>query len=173
MQKACEAQGVKAVIIKADMTSTTSARLAVQEAKQLLGGLDIIIANAGWTRFSEWSDLDSMTEEEWDKCWSANVKVPKALLSEARATFDGNPEGGCMITTGSIAAVSQGGSSMPYAVTKAAQLQLVKCLAVTVGPKIRVNTVLPGLLLTEWVCSEPIDQFEYSLRSNANTWGRA
>lgn len=40
---------------------------------------------------------------------------------------------------------------MPYSVTKAAQLQLVKCLAVTVGPKIRVNTVLPGLLLTEWV----------------------
>lgn len=40
---------------------------------------------------------------------------------------------------------------MPYAVTKAAQVQLVKCLAVTVGPKIRVNTVLPGLLLTEWV----------------------
>jgi NAD(P)-dependent dehydrogenase (short-subunit alcohol dehydrogenase family) len=50
-------------------------------------------------------------------------------------------------------AISQGGSSMPYAVTKAAQLQLVKCLAVTVGPKIRVNTVLPGLLLTEWVCT--------------------
>lgn len=72
-----------------------------------------------------------------------------------------------MITTGSIAvclppyvegkvlnsqkALSQGGSSMPYAVTKAAQLQLVKCLGATQGPKIRVNTVLPGLLLTEWV----------------------
>lgn len=42
---------------------------------------------------------------------------------------------------------------MPYAVTKAAQFQLVKCLAVSVGPKIRVNTVLPGLLLTEWVRS--------------------
>lgn len=41
---------------------------------------------------------------------------------------------------------------MPYAVTKAAQLQLVKCLGATQGPKIRVNTVLPGLLLTEWVC---------------------
>jgi NAD(P)-dependent dehydrogenase (short-subunit alcohol dehydrogenase family) len=74
-----------------------------------------------------------------------------------------------MITSGSIAvrldlpsrtaslsadamqAVMQGGSSMPYSVTKAAQWQLVKCLAVNVGPKIRVNTVLPGLLLTEWV----------------------
>jgi NAD(P)-dependent dehydrogenase (short-subunit alcohol dehydrogenase family) len=151
VQKACEEQGVKAVVIKADMTSTAEAKRAVQETIKQLGGLDIIIANAGWTRFSEWKDLNSMTEEEWDKCWSANVKVPKALLSEARATFDANQEGGCMITTGSIAAVSQGGSSMPYAVTKAAQLQLVKCLAVTVGPKIRVNTVLPGLLLTEWV----------------------
>lgn len=40
---------------------------------------------------------------------------------------------------------------MPYAVTKAAQLQLIKCLGATQGPKIRVNTVLPGLLLTEWV----------------------
>ena len=41
---------------------------------------------------------------------------------------------------------------MAYAVTKAAQIQLVKCLAVTQGPKIRVNTVLPGFLDTEWVC---------------------
>ena len=39
---------------------------------------------------------------------------------------------------------------MPYSVTKAAQLHLVKCLAVTEGPKIRVNTILPGLLMTEW-----------------------
>lgn len=39
---------------------------------------------------------------------------------------------------------------MAYSVTKCAQLHLVKCLAVAVGPKIRVNTVLPGLLLTEW-----------------------
>lgn len=150
VQQACQDQGVKAVIIKADMSSTSEARRAVQEAIQQLGGLDIIISNAGWTRFSEWNDLDSMTDEEWDRCWSTNVKVPKALLSEARSTFDKNPDGGQMITTGSIAAVSQGGSSMPYAVTKAAQLQLVKCLAVSVGPKIRVNTILPGLLLTEW-----------------------
>ncbi|KAH7389636.1 short chain dehydrogenase/reductase [Phaeosphaeria sp. MPI-PUGE-AT-0046c] len=156
----CETHGVKAVVIKADMTSTTDARRAVRETIEKLGGLDLIIANAGWTRFSEWKDLESMSEEEWDKCWSANVKVPKALLSEARETFEKNVEGGHMITTGSIAAVGQGGSSMPYAVTKAAQLQLVKCLAVTVGPKIRVNTVLPGLLLTEWGLKYPAERIE-------------
>jgi [acyl-carrier-protein] S-malonyltransferase len=86
------------------MTSTDEARRAVRETIEHLGGLDIIIANAGWTRFSEWKDLDSMSEEEWDKCWNANVKVPKALLTEARSTFEANAEGGHMITTGSIAA---------------------------------------------------------------------
>ncbi|KAI9753725.1 MAG: hypothetical protein M4579_005016 [Chaenotheca gracillima] len=39
---------------------------------------------------------------------------------------------------------------MAYSVTKAAGLHLMKCLASTQGPKIRVNAVLPGLLLTEW-----------------------
>jgi NAD(P)-dependent dehydrogenase (short-subunit alcohol dehydrogenase family) len=40
---------------------------------------------------------------------------------------------------------------MAYSVTKAAGIQLVKCLAATQGPKIRVNAILPGLLLTDWV----------------------
>jgi NAD(P)-dependent dehydrogenase (short-subunit alcohol dehydrogenase family) len=44
---------------------------------------------------------------------------------------------------------------MPYSVTKAAQLHLMRCLASTQGPKIRVNAVLPGFLRTEWV-STPI-----------------
>jgi NAD(P)-dependent dehydrogenase (short-subunit alcohol dehydrogenase family) len=52
--------------------------------------------------------------------------------------------------TSSIAGRLAGGSSMPYSVTKAAQLHLMKCLAATQGPKVRVNAVLPGLLLTEW-----------------------
>lgn len=40
---------------------------------------------------------------------------------------------------------------MAYSVTKAAGLQLMKCIAATQGPKTRINAVLPGLLLTEWV----------------------
>ncbi len=41
---------------------------------------------------------------------------------------------------------------MPYSVTKAAGLHLMKCIATTQGPKVRINAVLPGLLLTDWVC---------------------
>ena len=49
---------------------------------------------------------------------------------------------------------------MPYAVTKAAQVQLIKCLATTQGSKIRINTVLPGLLLTEWGLRYPAEIIE-------------
>jgi NAD(P)-dependent dehydrogenase (short-subunit alcohol dehydrogenase family) len=40
---------------------------------------------------------------------------------------------------------------MAYSVTKAAGLHLMKCIATTQGPKTRINAILPGLLLTEWV----------------------
>jgi [acyl-carrier-protein] S-malonyltransferase len=46
VQKACEEHGVKAIVLKADMTSTADARRAVKEAKEQLGGLDLILANA-------------------------------------------------------------------------------------------------------------------------------
>jgi NAD(P)-dependent dehydrogenase (short-subunit alcohol dehydrogenase family) len=73
------------------------------------------------------------------------------LLREALPTFNENPEGGVFIITSSIAGQSIGGSSMAYSVTKAAQLHLMRCLTQTQGSKVRINAVLPGLLLTEWV----------------------
>jgi NAD(P)-dependent dehydrogenase (short-subunit alcohol dehydrogenase family) len=63
----------------------------------------------------------------------------------------GRETGGAFIVTSSIAGISAAGSSMAYSVTKAAQLHLIRCLASTQGPKIRINAVLPGLLLTDWV----------------------
>ena len=74
----------------------------------------------------------------------------KQLAADAMPTFNANPDGGVLIVTSSIAGRSIGGSSMAYSVTKAAQLHLVKCMAKTQGSKVRINAVLPGLLLTDW-----------------------
>jgi NAD(P)-dependent dehydrogenase (short-subunit alcohol dehydrogenase family) len=57
---------------------------------------------------------------------------------------------GSFVTTASVAGVKPSGSSLPYSVTKAAAIHLCKALAVICSPKIRVNSVSPGLLLTEW-----------------------
>ena len=47
-------------------------------------------------------------------------------------------------------AISNAASSLPYAVSKAAALRMMKAFAATQGPKVRCNAVLPGLMLTEW-----------------------
>ncbi|PQE27559.1 hypothetical protein CJF30_00007898 [Rutstroemia sp. NJR-2017a BBW] len=139
----------------------------VEETIKGFGGLDIIISNAvsilihinhnpnsnnlqGYTRFSTFSDLDAPTADDWQKCYAVNVVAQSILMRTALPTFEANAEGGVFIITSSIAGVIAGGSCMPYSVTKAAQLHLMKCLAATQGPKVRVNAILPGLLLTEW-----------------------
>ncbi|KAH9828363.1 cis-1,2-dihydro-1,2-dihydroxynaphthalene dehydrogenase [Teratosphaeria destructans] len=141
---------IQIVVLKGDAGVLTDCEHLVQATVQALGGLDGIIANAGWTKFTDFADLDALTEAEWDKCWATNVKGPHALTRAARPHFTANPAGGFCILTSSVAGKSLSGSSMAYSVTKAAQLHLMKCLARTQGPQIRINAVLPGLLLTEW-----------------------
>ncbi|KAF7904965.1 uncharacterized protein EAF01_005487 [Botrytis porri] len=142
--------GVKVFCLMGDMSQESDCISVVKETIKEFGGLDIIISNAGYTRFSTFSDLSAPTPDDWQKCYATNVVAQSILLREALSTFETNDEGGVFIMTSSIAGVIAGGSCMPYSVTKAAQLHLMKCLAATQGPKVRVNAVLPGLILTEW-----------------------
>ena len=45
----------------------------IKDSVQSLGGLDIIISNAGWTKFTSFGDLYAMTEDEWDKVTNPQV----------------------------------------------------------------------------------------------------
>lgn len=141
---------IKPILIQGDVGKLADCERIVQEAIDGLGGLDVIISNAGWTKFSKFGDLDSLNEAEWDKCWAVNCKANLHIIRKALPTFNANAEGGVFLLTSSVAGVAASGSSMAYSVSKAAGLQLVKCLASTQGPKVRVNAILPGLLLTEW-----------------------
>ncbi|KIW82562.1 hypothetical protein Z517_05589 [Fonsecaea pedrosoi CBS 271.37] len=146
----CKGLGVKAVVIQADIGVVSDTVRLVKESVEQLGGLDIIINNAGWTRFTNFGDIYDMSHAEWDKCWATNVMSHLVLMQEAAPIFNKNPDGGVFIISSSVAGISCGGSSMAYSTSKAAGLHLMKCLASTQGPKIRINAVLPGLLLTEW-----------------------
>ncbi|EME44462.1 hypothetical protein DOTSEDRAFT_130457 [Dothistroma septosporum NZE10] len=141
---------IDTIVIKGDGGVVSDIRNCIKSTIEAFGGLDGIVGNAGFTKFSNFKDLDAMSYEEWDKCWNTNVKGNHALLKEALPTLNANPDGGVFIMTSSVAGKSLSGSSMAYSVTKAAQIHLMKCLAHTQGPKIRVNAVLPGLLLTDW-----------------------
>lgn len=99
-----------------------------------------------------------MLEEDWDRCFLYNVKSHLWLLHAAKPYLEESE--GAFVTTASVAGVKPSGSSLPYAVTKAAAIHLSKALAVICAPKIRCNSVSPGLLMTEWGMKFPEEKRE-------------
>ncbi|RFU31085.1 hypothetical protein B7463_g5233, partial [Scytalidium lignicola] len=79
----------------------------------------------------------------------------EALVEELRKLANLDLVNGVFIATASVAGVKPSGSSLPYAVTKAALIHLIRSLAVISAPKVRVNSVSPGVLLTDWGPSIP------------------
>jgi ketoreductase RED2 len=113
------------------------------------GRLDIVVNNAGTTQVIAHDDLDAVTTEIWDRILRVNVlgawNVIRAAAPHLRATGDG-----VVINISSIAGVRPTGSSIPYAVSKAALNHLSLLLASALGPEIRVHAVAPGLIDTPW-----------------------
>ncbi|KAK4497990.1 hypothetical protein PRZ48_010646 [Zasmidium cellare] len=135
--------------IQADVGDRPSIQELVRQTVATFGRLDVVISNAGWTRITNFANLEEgMVDEDWDRCFLYNVKTHLWLMHAAKPELEKTE--GTFINTASIAGVKPSGSSLPYAVTKAASIHLAKSLAVICAPKIRVNTVSPGLLLTEW-----------------------
>ncbi|KAI1466797.1 NAD(P)-binding protein [Daldinia caldariorum] len=136
-------------VIKADLGSRDDINRLIKETVDRFGRLDVVFSNGGWTRFRGMESIDDNThEEEWDRAFNMNVKSHLWLMQAAKKHLDETE--GAFITTASIAGVVSSGSSLAYSATKAAQIHLMKGLAIMAAPKIRVNTVSPGLLLTEW-----------------------
>ncbi|KAI0409719.1 short chain dehydrogenase [Xylaria palmicola] len=135
--------------IRADLGSRDDINRLVRETVERFGRLDVLFSNGGWSRFRGLESIDeNCYEEEWDRAFNMNVKSILWLMQAAKRHLDETE--GAFITTASLAGVSHSGSSLAYSVTKAAQLHLVKALAIMAAPNIRVNSVSPGLLLTEW-----------------------
>lgn len=142
---------VEAHVVKADVFGGSDCLVdLVEKSHSLLGSLDIVISNAGWTKFVPFANIDELDDEIWDGCLNANVKSHFYLFRAAKKYFERNADGGTFIVSASLAGRRCVGSSMPYAVSKAALIHLAEILAKSQGPKVRVHSVCPGILLTEW-----------------------
>lgn len=145
-----EQKEVEARALQADLGDASAPARLVAEVDQQFGRLDLLVHNAATTRFIPFPDLEAVTEEVWDELFAVNTRAA-FFLARAAAPLMRQNGGGHIITTSSIAGLSSGGSSLPYAVSKAALIHLTKCLATALAPDIRVNSVAPGLLMTRWV----------------------
>lgn len=142
------AAGCEAFAVKADIASEPEAREMVRQTAERLGGLDILINNAGTTRFIPRADLDAVDDAAWDAVFNVNVKgtfyVTRAASPHLRSAR------GAVVNVTSIAGTRAAGSSIVYGASKAALIQLTRNLAEALAPEVRVNSIAPGLVATRW-----------------------
>jgi len=136
--------GRKAVAISGDIRSEAFCQRLVGQAVDALGGLDILVSNAG-RQFSCESIVDLSTED-FDWTMKTNIYAPFWII---KAAVPHLPPGSCIIATTSEQAYDPSPDLYDYAQTKAATMNFVKSLAKQLAKKgIRVNGVAPGPVWT-------------------------
>jgi NAD(P)-dependent dehydrogenase (short-subunit alcohol dehydrogenase family) len=135
--------------LQADVGDPAEAQGLVQRVLADHGRLDVLVNNAGTTRFIAHDDLAAATAEVWRELYDVNVIAPFVLVTAAEAALRA-AEPGCVVNITSLAGVRPVGSSIPYAASKAALNHTTRLLALALGPHVRVNAVAPGLVDTPW-----------------------
>jgi len=138
-----------AVYVQGDIGDPATAAALVTAAEQRWGRLDGLVNNAGVTVGVPLDDIDAVTVDHWDKVLRTNV-VGTFLVSQAALPLLRRAGDGWIINITSLAGIRQAGSSLPYAVSKAALNHLTAIMAKYAGGGVRVNAVAPGLVATPW-----------------------
>jgi ketoreductase RED2 len=135
--------------VQADISDEIAVQRMIDETIERFGRLDVLVNNAGTTVRIPHDDFATASPEVFRRLYDVNVVgtwcVTVAAMPHLQAT--GN---GCIVNVTSLAGVRPTGSSIPYAVSKAAMNHLTLLLANTVAPTVRVNAVAPGLVDTPW-----------------------
>ena len=146
----CEAAGVEAVAIQADVASNASVVAMVEQAAAALGRIDYLVNSAGTTVFVPHAELDALTDEAWERIIGVNLMgafyAARACVPHMRTAG-----AGAIVSVSSAAGLSGGGSSIPYAASKGALNTMTKSLARALAPEVRVNAVAPGIIDTRWL----------------------
>lgn len=132
------------VVVRADLADPAAVRAMVDEAADRLGGLDVLVNNAG---VMSQVRLEELTVEEWDRTLETNVR---GVFLCCRAASPLLSRGGRVINVASQLAHTGAAELTHYAASKGAVLQFSRALAREWGPRgITVNVLAPGPILTD------------------------
>ena len=135
--------------LPADLADCDQTRALIAEVIARHGGLDLLVNNAGTTRVIPHDDLEAADREAWREIFETNVFGTWDLCIAAMPHLRVAPAGHIIMIT-SLGGQRPLGSSIPYAISKAALDHMTRLLASTVGPEVRVNAVAPGFVDTPW-----------------------
>ncbi|GJE58295.1 SDR family NAD(P)-dependent oxidoreductase [Methylobacterium trifolii] len=145
------AEGLAVHALPGDVSRPGEAEAMVGRGIDELGGLDVLINNAGTSGTTapiEFADLDAMTEEFWGTILATNLVGPYRCARAAAPAL--KAARGAIVNTASVAGLGRRGSSIAYAASKAGLINLTRSLARALAPEVRVNAVAPGLVATPW-----------------------
>ena len=136
------------VPVVADLADEEGTRRAVREAIERLGGLDIVVNNAG---IGFRGDVLETTLDQWDLTFAINVRAPLVVCQEVLPQMLERGSG-VIVNVASVGGIIGIPSRAAYGASKAALISLTRSLTVDyAGRGIRANCVAPGTIETPWV----------------------
>jgi NAD(P)-dependent dehydrogenase (short-subunit alcohol dehydrogenase family) len=159
----------KGVAVPGDLREEKFCKQLAAKALEALGGIDIVVMNAG--RQQSYDSILEMPDEEFDWIMKTNIYAPYYIL---KALLPHLKPGATIIATTSEQAYDPSAELYAYAQTKAATMNYVKSLAKQLGPKgIRVNGVAPGPIYTPLQISGGASQQKFENFGSQYPLGRA
>lgn len=168
-----ESEGRRAVVATADVLDAEGVRAAVAGAIADLGGLDVLVNNAGGNSFS--IPVAQMRMSGWDKTMNLNLGSIVHVTQEALPAL--GEGGGSIINVSSVAGLRGAPTMAHYGAAKAALISLTQSLAIeTAWMGVRVNALVPGWIetdLTDFLRSSDDAEQAALARVPMQRWGRA
>jgi NAD(P)-dependent dehydrogenase (short-subunit alcohol dehydrogenase family) len=140
------AGGQAAAFARADVRDPEQAHRLIGTALDLFGRVDVVVSNAGG---SPYADAAAASPRLHARIIELNLVAPLHVAQSANAVMQGQSGGGSIIMVGSVSGTRPSPGTAAYGAAKAGLHHLVTSLAVEWGPKVRVNSVVPGFVATE------------------------
>lgn len=141
-----DAHGGRVASVVADLSVPDEVERLAAEAWEALGGLEVLVNNAGITNLARVVDLEHVA---WDEVMAVNVRAP-ALLGSRIGRRMGDAGGGSIVNVSSLAALRALPEHAAYCTSKAALDMLTKVQALELGPLgVRANAVCPTVVMTD------------------------
>jgi NAD(P)-dependent dehydrogenase (short-subunit alcohol dehydrogenase family) len=138
--------------LQADVSHPEEVQAAIHDAVRIMGGLDVVINNAGISIRHRFLDI---TPQEWDNVIAVNLTGVFNVAQTAARHMMAH-EGGVILQTASTNGIMGYPYYADYNATKAGVIELTKSMALELAPKVRVCAVAPGYVLT------PMQRAEYT-----------
>lgn len=147
---ACEKAGAEAIMVQADVARDEDCRRMAQAALDRWGSIELLVNNAGVSKFADARDLSLLSAEDFQRIYAVNV-IGAYQMTRACAPAMKAAGFGAIVNVSSIAGVMGVGSSIAYAASKGALNTMTLSLARALGPEIRVNAICPGFIESRWL----------------------